>query len=78
MTDAELAGNYLYETWNETEHANRMVEGARAFLDQGDTVQAIADLKIARGAAERAVSKMRRALEVLATVDGASPDEAKP
>lgn len=66
--DGVHASWHLYDAFNETEHAYRMTEGARARLGHGNVRRAIEDLEIAQGAAERAVYRVRDALAALKTL----------
>lgn len=65
MTPHELAVAYLYDAWNRTEQANRLVEGARAQVGRRDYDDALADLKIALDSAERAPARLRDAIRMI-------------
>lgn len=63
MTERELAENYVYEAWNQTDHADTLVRFAKGAIASGDFEQTLEDLRMAQTAADKAVSRIRWAIE---------------
>ena len=55
----------IHEARNETEHANRMMDGVLAMVRAGLVGLALDDIEVARGAAERAATRIRDAEDAL-------------
>jgi hypothetical protein len=65
----DIAQSYVYDAWNETDHADKLMQGARARLSEGNVEESLADLRLALEPASRSEHRIRMAIEYLEALE---------